>query len=216
MANSKYYTTNHRKKESEVASDDFYSTHPNSINTFLDNANFDIIHTLNTWHIWECAAGSGNISKELLKRKHPTTGENWKVISTDIESRGFSKGNIDFLKQTKVPTEYDSALDMECMCNSIITNPPYKYAEEFIRHAHTFNVELIVMYLKLTFLEGKKRYLLFKDFPLNSLYIHSSRQACDPEGRPDFPNSGATAYAWYVWKPKSSNKETKLYWLPPN
>jgi hypothetical protein len=209
MANSKYYTTNHRKKEAEVIADDFYSTHPKSVNTFIDTAcaNFDIKYNFETWPIWECAAGSGNISKQLLKYKHFKLGTPWKVISTDLVDRGFCKFGVDFLDQKNLPDD---------TINTIITNPPYKYAEEFIRHAHTFPVNMIIMYLKLTFLEGIKRYKLFKDFKPSYIYLHSSRQACDPQGREDFVNSGATAYAWFVWLPKSNIKNTSLLWLPPN
>lgn len=210
MANSTYYLTNHRKKESEVSKDDFYSTHPNSVNTFLDElTEKDPVsyYNLSTFPIWEPAAGGGNISKELLKRKRVPSGDPWEVVSTDLVDRGFCKGNINFLEQKNTPCD---------TINVIMTNPPYKCAEEFIRHAHTFDVKNIIMYLKLTFLEGKKRYELFKDFPLDSIWVHSSRQACDPEGKSTFNNTGATAYAWYIWKPKSTIQTTQLFWLPPN
>ena len=58
----------------------------------------------------------------------------------------------------------------------IITNPPYKYAKEFVLKA----LDILhfgcrcYMFLKLTFLEGKTRYNeLFKKFPPKSIYVFS-------------------------------------------
>ena len=61
-----------------------------------------------------------------------------------------------------------------------MTNPPYKYAKEFIEHA----MELIpdgcrvFMFLKLQFLEGKTRRKLFDSGCLKTVYVSSSRILC--------------------------------------
>ena len=49
----------------------------------------------------------------------------YEVRSTDLIDRGYGEGGIDFLQTT------------EMWDGDILTNPPYKYAKEFIEHAMT-------------------------------------------------------------------------------
>ena len=55
----------------------------------------------------------------------------------------------------------------------ILTNPPYKYAKEFIEHAMTIipDGRKVFMFLKLQFLEGKARGELFKKYPPRYVYV---------------------------------------------
>ena len=59
----------------------------------------------------------------------------------------------------------------------ILTNPPYKYAKEFIEHAMTIipDGRKVFMFLKLQFLEGKARGELFKKYPPRYVYVSRSR-----------------------------------------
>lgn len=104
--------------------------------------------------IWECACGGGHLSERLTERGYD-------VFNSDIKNRGYAKQHLvlDFLKQE------DKLFSFE---HDILTNPPYKYATEFVLKA----LELLpegckcYMFLKLTFLEGKRRYIeLFRDTP---------------------------------------------------
>lgn len=104
------------------------------------------------------------------------------------------RGGVDFLKVDDIWN------------GDIITNPPYKYAQEFVEHS----MELIeksdvadlrvAMFLKLTFLEGQKRRKLFEKYPPKIVYVFSQRQKCAING--DFANTGSSAacYAWFVWQ----------------
>ena len=103
--------SNHSDKERE--SNDYYATDPKSLEIFLNKIQMDNIHLCN--QIWECACGEGHLSKVLENR-------GYKVYSTDLIDRGFGEGNIDFLK-------YDGK-KIHC---DILTNPPYKYAKEFVK-----------------------------------------------------------------------------------
>lgn len=87
----------------------------------------------------------------------------------------------------------------------IITNPPYKYAKEFVEHALEISKDgtKIAMFLKLTFLEGKARKKMFEANPPKVVYVSSSRLQCAKNG--DFEKYGkgvgtAVAYGWYVWE----------------
>lgn len=108
-------------------------------------------------------------------------------------------GGVDFLKQTEI---FDG---------DIITNPPYRYAQEFIEHA----LEIVpygrkvCMFLKVQFLEGKKRRLLYDTVPPKRVWVSTSRIQCSKNGV--FKGSMA-AYAWYVWE-KGYKGETTLKWF---
>lgn len=62
----------------------------------------------------------------------------------------------DYEKQIKTA---DFLQRRESWRGDIITNPPYKYAAEFVQHALDIidNGQKVAMFLKLTFLEGEKR-----------------------------------------------------------
>lgn len=74
----------------------------------------------------------------------------------------------------------------------------------------------VFMFLKLTFLEGKKRYdELFSKYPPKKIYVFSQRVLCAKNG--DFDktkaNGGsAVAYAWYVWE-KGYTGDTIVKWI---
>ena len=141
------FTTNgdssHSSRERETS--DYYATDPKAVEQLLELESFSNA-------IWEPACGEGHISKVLKEHGHY-------VRSTDLVDRGFGEGGIDFLMQG------------ERWRGDIITNPPYKLAQEFVEKA----IQLIdhrakvAMFLKLTFLEGQARYKLFKNTPPTGL-----------------------------------------------
>lgn len=96
--------------------------------------------------VWECACGAGHLSKRMEQLGS-------KVISTDLIDRGYGEGGIDFLSESKLKAPV------------IITNPPYKYAKEFVLHSIELGAETVCMFLKLTFLEGIGRQELFQKYP---------------------------------------------------
>lgn len=196
-SNKTIYIQNHRKPKAERKEFDFYATHPKSVISFLDE--FLKGHSINT--AWEPACGNGNIS-EVLKEY----GIN--VHSTDLVNRGYGHAFFDFLEPQLVSPQVDA----------IITNPPFILAEQFIKRAIELKPKrFVIMYLKLTFLEGKKRYKLFQKYQPSEIYVHSSRQGCSPFGETDFQNGGSVAYAWYVWRTdRMGPAHPYLFWLPPN
>jgi hypothetical protein len=195
---SKSYLTNHRKPEAEVTPYDFYSTNKASVRTFLTEYLKE--HIIN--YAWECACGIGNISKVLEEY-------NIKHIDTDLIDRGYGTGGIDFLKQTEL---IDSSIDV------IITNPPFKNADEFIKKSIELNSKYIILFGKITILEGKKRYNdIWSKYKPYRIYIHTSRQGCGGYGQEDFFNGGAAAcFMWYIFNTQDYNKDPVIKWLPIN
>lgn len=177
------YTTlgasNHTEKER--ASNDFYATQPIAIDKLRETGE------LTCKDIWECACGQGDLSKRLENFGH-------NVTSTDLIDRGYGEGGVDFLTQTEV------------FNGDILTNPPYKYAKNFVLKALELIPEghKVFMFLKLTFLEGKARYSeLFSKYPPKKIYVFSQRVLCAKNGEfKEIKDGGvaAVAYAWYVWE----------------
>ena len=178
------YTTlgasNHTDEEREI--NDYYATDPEALEALLEREKFSP-------YIWECACGGGHLSKVLEDNCY-------NVKSSDIIDRGYEGTEIiDFLKVTKEDIKNDFSRD-------IITNPPYKYAKEFVEHALDISMDSVkvAMFLKLTFLEGQARKKLFKKYPPKTIYVFSRRVICAKNG--DFKNvtSSAVAYAWFIWE----------------
>lgn len=127
------------------------------------------------------------------------------VISTDLIDRGYGTGGVDFLtcdaRIMRVP--YD-----------IITNPPYKYSTEFAEKALELvaDGQKVAMFLKLTFMESKKRKLFFQKYPPRTVYVSSGRLMCGFNGQFHMHSGRAIAYAWYVWK-KGFKGDPVIRWI---
>lgn len=181
--------SNHTDKERQ--NEDFYATDPIAAELLFKEEWF-------SENIWECACGQKHLSKVFEKH-----GRN--VRSSDIIDRC---GNevFDFL-----------SIENQSWDGDIITNPPYKYALDFIYKALSIipNGNKVAMFLKVQFMEGKERKHLFTGFPPKTIYVSSSRIQCAKNG--DFEvlkasGSSAVAYAWYVWK-KGYRGDTVVKWI---
>ena len=100
---------------------------------------------------------------------------------------------------------------------NIITNPPYKFALDFVYKALQIvpDGKKVCMFLKIQFLEGKARRELFRSHPPKVVYVSSSRLLCAPNG--DFEHAtknggSAVAYAWFVWE-KGFKGDTVVKWI---
>lgn len=164
---------------------DYYATRPDAVEWLMK------LEGLSP-KIWECACGEGHLAKPLI-------ANGFDVLCTDLVDRGFGKGGVDFLKQTEI---FDG---------DVVTNPPYKFAQEFVEHALALVPEgrKVCMFLKVQFLEGKGRKRLFEENPPRRVWVSSSRIPCGKNGV--FKDS-MVAYAWYVWE-KGFKGETALKWF---
>ncbi len=180
--------SNHSDAERQC--EDYYATEPKAIELLLEVETFSPV-------IWECACGGGHMAKVLEKN-------GYNVIGTDLVYRGYGdKESLDFLEETLDEFEGD-----------IITNPPYKYALEFVQKALD-SVQVgrkVAMFLKLQFLEGKERKQFFLENPPKIVYVSSSRLKCAING--DFKDikSSAVSYAWFVWE-KGFKGDPIIKWI---
>ena len=188
----------HNFTEEDREKNDYYATDPDSLTKLLDRLKKDKIELNN--NIWECSCGEGHLSKVLIEG-------GYNVYSSDLVNRNYGVSNIDFLKQTN---QWNG---------DILTNPPYKYAKEFVEKSMELLKEnnKCIMFLKLQFLEGKARRKLFDKYPPKYVYVFSERQRCAMNG--DFEKysnngqtHGAVAYCWYIWE-KGFKGEPVIRWI---
>lgn len=181
--------SNHTDKERQ--NEDFYATDPIAAELLLKEEKF-------SHNIWECACGQKHLSGVFEKY-------GYNVRSSDLIDRC---GNevFDFL-----------SMENQSWDGDIITNPPYKYASEFIYKSLSVIQQgnKVAMFLKLQFMEGKERKHLFTKFPPKMVYVSSSRILCAKNG--DFEGlkasgGSAVAYAWYVWE-KGFKGNTTVKWI---
>lgn len=171
---------------------DFYPTPVNVIKNFLD------VHKLKEGTILEPCAGNGHFIKTLREvgyENHVLAYELREEENVNLYNSGANYvEHGDFLKRT----------EKNISVKTVITNPPYSHAEEFVRKCKELypNAE-IIMLLRLAFLESKKRFEFWQQHKVNKLYILSQR--------PSFTGKGtdATAYAWFVWD-GSEKQEVKV------
>lgn len=125
----------------ERADKDYYATEPAATDWLCKIEQFG-------GPILEPSCGEGHISKQLMEA-------GYEVVSRDLADRGFGEV-ADFLSPDNTHWEGD-----------IVTNPPYAFAQEFVEKALAIISEgrKVAMFLKLTFLEGKRRARLFENYP---------------------------------------------------
>lgn len=173
--------------------DDYYATPPEATKAILNMEKL-------TGSILEPACGEGHISK-VLEGCYP----NAEIISTDLIDRGYGQGGVDFLTYN-----YNREFD------NIITNPPFKYAKEFIERGLELANNKVIMFAKIQLLESEKRQGLFEKHPPKYIYVFSKRinpwrngSPTDEKGK---PWSSTMCFAWFVWE-KGYVGEPIVRWL---
>lgn len=166
---------------------DYYATEPKAVELLLEKEKFSS-------GVLEPACGEGHISKVLQ-------AHGYIVYSYDKVYRGFGM-QMDFF-------------DRDNWFGDIITNPPYKLALPFVKHALDIigNGDKVAMFLRVLFLEGKERGRFFKEYPPKKVYVASGRLLCAKNG--DFEKyrkTNAQAYAWFIWE-KGYRGQTVVDWI---
>lgn len=192
-SNSIYKTlgaSNHTDKQRQR--EDFYATDPIAAEWLLKLETFSP-------NVWECACGEGHLSKVFEKA-------GYSVRSSDLIDRGFGEHGIDFLGIDNI--EYNG---------DIITNPPYKYAQQFIEKALSIipKGNKVAMFLKIQFMESVGRKNLFVDQPPKTVYVSSRRLMCAKNAEFEKMIAGggsAVSYAWYVWE-NGFKGTTQIKWF---
>lgn len=153
---------------------DFYATEPKAVELLLDEEQFQ-------QDILEPCCGLNHIAEVLKSR-------GYQVITSDLIDRG-------------VGAEVKDFFDYESWHGDIVTNSPYSHAVDFVEHSLKITEvgSKVAMFLKIQFLEGKKRREFFKQYPPKYIYVASSRLKCAKNGEFEKYGSSAVCYAWFVW-----------------
>lgn len=125
-------------------------------------------------HVIEPACGDGAIGKLLELYGH-------RVVATDLVDRGYGQGGVDFLSNVVLAAP-------EAM---IWTNPPFKYAREFIDNA-LLTTPMVALLVKAQFWHAANRFELF----------HRTKPSVFPlTWRLDFTGGGNPTMdcSWCVW-----------------
>ena len=169
-----YQSGQHRHAERGA---DLYETPPIAVEALL------AAETLPHW-IYEPCAGRGAIANVLRDRGHA-------VICSDlVRYDGFQLHFVgDFMQQTKAPVG----------CDAIITNPPYRIATEFARHALELAPRVYLL-LRLAFLESVRRTDLLERRGLARVHVFRKRMPFMHRDGWNGPRaSSAIPFAWFVW-----------------
>ena len=140
---------------------DYYAT-PFKATEDVLNALLKSGETLGNDTILEPSAGEGHIVK-VLKDFYPYN----EITANDIAYRDSRlgidiNGGIDFLNY-EPHRKFDT----------IITNPPFALAQEFIEKALELSNHYVIMFAKIQLLEGDKRRKMFDNSPLKYVYVFS-------------------------------------------
>jgi hypothetical protein len=176
--------------------DDLYETPAVAVEALLEHEQLPAV-------IWEPACGSGAIVKVL--RRHGQM-----VVASDLNDCGCpdSTSRVDFLMESHLPTGVEA----------IITNPPFKLAHQFMRHALAL-CPRVVMLGRLAWLESQERSDVLENAGLARVHVFSRRipmmHRHGWNGR-RIGNSGM-AFAWFVWDRAHQGPATvqRISWRDP-
>jgi hypothetical protein len=164
--------------------DDFYAT-PEECTRALIEAEGALIPMF----VWEPACGDGAIARVLEKSGRV-------VLSSDLVDRGYGDHGCDFL------------LFVKPLSKAIVTNPPFKLAEAFIRKSFDLGAIYVALFLKATFWHAARRSQLFNDHRPARIYAMN--------WRPDFSGAGQPTMdcIWCVWDGPAQTTDYRILRRP--
>jgi hypothetical protein len=158
--------------------DDLYETPTEAVHALLE-VEGDLPDS-----IGEPCCGSGAIVRALRY-------SGFEVYSTDLVDHGCpgSESRIDFLLEQRAPD------GIEC----ILTNPPYKNADQFVAHALRLVLH-VIMLLPLRFLESERRTPILDSGTLARVHVFKNRLPMMHRSGWTGPcASSSIPFAWFVW-----------------
>jgi hypothetical protein len=151
---------------------------------------------LRTMTCLEPACGRGHMAVAL--------GEYFaSVAASDVFDYSFG-GVADFLETSHSEQSFDW----------VITNPPFRLAEEFIVRSLKIARHGVAMLTRTVFIESVGRYERLFQHNRPSQFAQFTERVPMVKGRVDKKASTATGYAWLVWE-KERTGRSELVWVPP-
>lgn len=186
--------SSHYRNAGDRQPNDLYATRPHDVELL-----YKYEPSIINGKIWECACGHGHIS-ETLKKLGATD-----VYSSDLIDYGYGDV-INFLTDNTHYGKFDT----------IFTNPPYKYATQFITHALN-QIEYgnkVIMLLPTSYLAGIQRYTkIFYKNPPKYVYVFArNTYALLVADNDNKVSSNDISHSWFIWE-KGFNGDTIIRWL---
>ena len=189
--------------ETDRQSEDYYATSPLAIDKLASK--FEIPK-----RVLEPCCGEGHLSERLKELGH-------EVWSYDIVDRGYGEVQ-NFFEMLTLPDSLSLSAESAFREDmAVVTNPPYAHALEFIQHSLELvpDDSYVCMFVKTTFLEGKRRYKeLFSRQPPMLVLQFVERILCAKNG--DFVEArkqgSAVSYCWCIWR-KNYKGKTIIDWI---
>lgn len=176
---------------------DFFPTPAWGTRALCEYLDLDVGITTGALTAWEPACGEGHMVRPLKEYFA-------EVYASDCHDYGDNE-------------IYDFLLPSKSTADWIITNPPFRLADQFaecgLRRAnYGGGVALLV---RTAFLEGQRRYEnLFRREP-PAIILQFSERLPMFKGRVDRAGTTATAYCWIIWT-KPSAGGTRFDWIGPS
>jgi hypothetical protein len=151
---------------------------------------------LETMSCLEPACGRGHMSRTLEEYFGS-------VASSDAYHYGYGQ-ILDFLSDPFEASSHDW----------VITNPPFRLAEEFVNRALTVARVGVAILARTVFLESLGRYRDIFRYSPPTKFTQFVERVPMVRGRLDRKVTTATGYAWFVWETQPA-ATPRLMWVPP-
>lgn len=183
----------HKQKRAPLAvrGDDLYETPACAVESLL------LVEGV-TECVWEPACGRGTIARVL--REHGRTV--WASDLINYDSPDQDTAGIDFL------------MEHRNWPGHIVTNPPFKLAEQFVAKALECAPK-VMMLLRLAFMESERRTKILENGWLARVWVYRKRlPMMHRDGWEGKKGNSGMAFAWFVWDKQHHGPTTihRLSW----
>ena len=196
IAGNAYVRGEMRKPVYVRSADDWYREPASAVHVLLDVEHFGRT-------IWDPACGAGNVPDTAKAR-------GYQVVGSDLVDRAEGRfiTPMDFLEVGRV-----AGFVKAHRVDSIVTNPPFNRAREFVTTALAMGPHKVAVLQRLAWPEGVDRSAWMRQTPLARVWVFPWRLSMPPGDSDVTAKGGAVAFAWYVWE-RGWRGPAQLGWLP--
>jgi len=186
---------------------DFYPTPPSCVSAIYTHLNTVEPNAFKGVKVLDAGAGTG-IWGQVLKKKFPKN--KYQLWGIDIQTMPKPDAYDYWITKTDFLSEYRHMLFTLGSFGLVVSNPPYKYGEEFVRKSLdlTRTGGYVIMLVRLAFLESIKRGTgLFEEYPPVRVSVLCRRPSFHLDKK-----TGSDAYMAITWQ-KGAHRTTAIDWL---
>ncbi len=194
------------QRKEPPASLDFFPTPPWSTRALFKHVLMPRMLWRSQDQAWEPACGEGHMSA-VLQEFFAT------VIATDVFDYSAGDSARRPVGWFRVQDFLDELAETPAV-DWIITNPPFKVADQFARRGIELARKGTALLVRTVWLEGGDRFLrLFGPHP-PAIIAQFAERVPMVKGRWDLEATTATSYCWVIWL-RGEKRQTEFMWIPP-